>query len=118
MLFGGRARGRRLATLAVWLARRAAGLDAVERVSRRLAPLCLAAFVPLLFHWQLWTGPRELTFAVLASAFGLSLQALMRVALAAPPLLPARTRARIDAAPRRRRRRAGARCPGCRWRSS
>ena len=53
--------------------------------------------MPLLFHWQLWTGPRELTFAVLASAFGLSLQALMRVALAAPPLLPARTRARIDA---------------------
>ena len=86
-----------LAALAMWLRRRAAGLDAVERAARRLAPLCLAAFVPLLFHWQLWTGPRELTFAVLASAFGLSLQALMRVALAAPPLLPARTRARIDA---------------------
>jgi uncharacterized membrane protein len=86
-----------LAALTLWLRRRAAGLDALERVSRRLAPLCLAAFVPLLFHWQLWTGPRELTFAVLASAFGLSLQALMRVALAAPPLLPARTRAHIDA---------------------
>jgi uncharacterized membrane protein len=86
-----------LATLAMWLRRRAAGLDALERASRRLAPLCLAAFVPLLFHWQLWTGPRELTFVVLASAFGLSLQALMRVALAAPPLLPAPTRARIDA---------------------
>jgi uncharacterized membrane protein len=77
--------------------RRAPGLEAVERVARRLAPLCLAAFVPLLFHWQLWTGPRELTFAVLASGFGLSLQALMRVALSAPPLLPAHTRARIDA---------------------
>ena len=86
-----------LGALAMWLRRRAAGLDALERASRRLAPLCLAAFVPLLFHWQLWTGPRELTFAVLASAFGLSLQALMRVALAAPPLLPAPTRARIDA---------------------
>src|SRR5262245_41021693 len=53
--------------LGVWVARRAAGLDAVDRVSRRLAPLCLAAFVPLLFQWQLWTGPRELTFAALAS---------------------------------------------------
>jgi uncharacterized membrane protein len=87
------------AGLGACVARRAAGgLDTVERVARRLAPLCLAAVVPLLFHWQLWTGPRELTFAVLASAFGLSLQALMRVALSAPPLLPAATRARIDAA--------------------
>ena len=67
-------------------------------IARRLAPLCLAAFVPLLLHWQLWTGPREMTFAVLASAFGLALQALMRVALAAPPLLPAPLRARLDAA--------------------
>ena len=83
--------------IGVWIARRAAGLDAIERVSRRLAPLCLAAFAPLLLHWQLWTAPRELTFAVLAAAFGLSLQALMRVALAAPPVLPARLRARIDA---------------------
>ncbi|HXU03793.1 MAG TPA: DUF2079 domain-containing protein [Polyangia bacterium] len=82
----------------MWIARRAAGLDAVERASRRLAPLCLAAFAPLLLHWQLWTGPRELTFAVLAAGFGLSLQALMRVSLAAPPLLPAHLRARIDAA--------------------
>jgi len=82
----------------VWMARRDAGLDAIERVSRRLAPLCLAAFAPLLLHWQLWTAPRELTFAVLASVFGLSLQALMRVALAAPPVLPERLRARVDAA--------------------
>jgi len=86
-----------LGALAMWLRRRAAGVDAIDRASRRLAPLCLAAFVPLLFHWQLWTGPRELTFAVLAAGFGLSLQALMRVALAAPPLLPARTRARLSA---------------------
>jgi uncharacterized membrane protein len=84
--------------LGFWLERRAAGLDRIEAIARRLAPLCLAAFVPLLFHWQLWTGPRELTFAVLASAFGLSLQALTRVALTAPPLLPAGARARLAAA--------------------
>jgi len=85
------------AGLVTWAARRAAGLEAIERVARRLAPLCLAAFVPLLFHWQLWTGPRELTFAVLASAFGLSLQALMRVALTAPPLLSPERRTQIGA---------------------
>src|SRR6185369_15370422 len=51
---------------AMWMVRGAAGLDLIERVSRRLAPLCLAAFVPHLFHWQLWTGPREFAFAVLA----------------------------------------------------
>ena len=83
--------------LGVWIARRAAGLETVERVARRLAPLCLAAFVPLLFHWQLWTGPRELSFAALAAAFGLSLQGLMRVALAAPPLLPAHWRLQVEA---------------------
>src|SRR5947207_8782212 len=84
--------------LGVWMARRAAGLDAVDRVARRLAPLCLAAFVPLLFQWQLWTGPRELSFAALASMFGLALQGLMRVALAAPPVLPAGARVRLAAA--------------------
>ena len=42
--------------LALWVARRGAGLDAIERIARRLAPLCLAAFAPLLLHWQLWTG--------------------------------------------------------------
>ena len=35
---------------------------------------------------------------MLVAGFGLSLQPLMRIALAAPPLLPERTRARIDAA--------------------
>src|SRR5262245_4502064 len=80
----------------VWITRRAAGLDLIERVAQRLAPLCLAAFVPLLFHWQLWTTPRDITFAALAAAFGLSLQGLMRVALAAPPLLPAAQRERLD----------------------
>jgi len=83
--------------LGAWIARRAAGLDLVDRVARRLAPLCLAAFVPLLFQWQLWTGPREMNFAVLASMFGVSLQGLMRVALAAPPVLPAGARARLAA---------------------
>src|SRR6476661_8931071 len=49
--------------LGVWIARQAAGLDLIERVARRLAPLCLTAFVPLLFQWELWTGQREMSFA-------------------------------------------------------
>src|SRR5262245_5697431 len=53
--------------LVAWVRRGAAGLDAIDRVARRLAPLCLAALVPLLFHWQLWTESRAITFAALAS---------------------------------------------------
>jgi uncharacterized membrane protein len=86
------------AAAGVWIWRRAAGLDLIERASRRLAPLCLAAVVPLLFHWQLWVGnPRELTYLVMVGAFVLALQALTRVALLTPPVLPASWRERIDA---------------------
>ena len=79
----------------VWIWRRAAGLDLIERASRRLAPLCLAAVVPLLFHWQLWVGPRELTYLVMVGGFALALQALTRVALLTPPVLPAHWRQRF-----------------------
>jgi uncharacterized membrane protein len=83
------------AGLYVW--RRAAGLDLAERISRRLAPLCLAAFPPLMFHWQYWTtAARQLTFLVMVGAFALTLQALMRVALETPPMLPLSIRGRID----------------------
>ena len=86
------------AAAGVLIRRRAAGLDVIERASRRLAPLCLAAVVPLLFHWQLWVGsPRELTYLVMVAAFVLALQALTRVALETAPVLPAHWRARIDA---------------------
>jgi uncharacterized membrane protein len=68
------------------LVRRGRGIDLVSRVARRSAPLCLVAFVPLLFRWQLWVG-KDLLFLALASIFALSLQALLRVALAAPPVV-------------------------------
>ena len=103
---------------ALWIWRRAGRPRPVERISRRLAPLCLAAFVPLLFHWQLLDRPARADLpGAWSAAFGLTLQALMRVALEAPPMLPARRAAR--------RRRAGADSPtrlrarpGCRPRSS
>ena len=59
-----------------------------ERVARRLAPLCLIGPLPLFFHWQLWYGGRELTFLVMICAFLLGLQALTRVSLETPPILP------------------------------
>ena len=70
---------------------------AVERVARRLAPLCLAGLLPLFFQWQLWYGGRELTFMVMVSAFVLGLQVLTRVSLETPPILPASLRARVGA---------------------
>ena len=39
--------------LALWMWRRAAGLEIVDRIARRCAPLCLFALVPMLFHWRL-----------------------------------------------------------------
>src|SRR5579863_6192631 len=84
-----------LAGLVVILWRRLGGLAAAERVARRLAPLCLIGPLPLFFRWQLWYGGRELTFLAMISAFLLGLQALLRISLETPPLLPERLRARV-----------------------
>ncbi|HSZ83652.1 MAG TPA: DUF2079 domain-containing protein [Polyangia bacterium] len=63
----------------------AAAARRLGEVGWRLAPLALAAFVPLLLSWELWVG-RELTFLWLAAVFGLGLQGLARAAFSAPPL--------------------------------
>ena len=87
--------------LLLWLWRRAAGLEIVDRIARRCAPLCLFALVPMLFHWRLWyPNPQpEFSFLVIVCAFGLVLQGLMRVALESPPVfseeLVARATARV-----------------------
>jgi len=65
------------------LLRRARGADLLDRVARRCAPLCLAGLVPLLFNWRLWAD-RDAVFVCTAAIFGLALQGLMRVSLAAP----------------------------------
>jgi uncharacterized membrane protein len=85
--------------LVLWMWRRAAGLDIVDRVARRCAPLCLFALVPMLFHWRLWyPQPQpELSYLVIVSAFGLCLQGLMRVALESPPVFPDHLTARATA---------------------
>ncbi len=84
-----------LVGLVVILWRRLGGLAAAERVARRLAPLCLIGLVPLFFRWQLWYSGRELTFLAMVSAFLLGLQALIRISLETPPILPAPLRARV-----------------------
>ena len=83
--------------LALLLWRQLGGLAAVERAARRLAPLCLVGLLPLFVYWQLWYGGRELTFLVMLGASLLILQALVRISLATPPLLPAPLRARAGA---------------------
>ena len=73
--------------------RRLGGLATVERAARRLAPLCLVGLLPIFLFWQLWYGGRELTFLVMVGAALLILQALVRISLATPPLLPEPLRA-------------------------
>ena len=81
-----------LAAIALLVQKREQGLDLVYRISHRASPFMLAGFVPLLFHWQLWSPGRELTFLALVAAFGLALQALMRISLSTPPVFGGRGR--------------------------
>jgi uncharacterized membrane protein len=89
---------------ALLFARRPHGLDALRRLAFRCAPLVLAGFVPLLFHWRLWVE-RDLAFLVLAAVFLLALLGLVRLAQSSEPLLrrtfASGVRARASAALRR-----------------
>jgi uncharacterized membrane protein len=79
-----------LAAAAVLIRRRARIHDALEKlegVARRLAPLSVSVFVPLLLHWQVWVG-RDLTFLALALVLGLGTKVAFETALSAPPLFP------------------------------
>jgi uncharacterized membrane protein len=71
----------------VWLLQRRRDFPAViDRAGRRAAPLLLAAWLPFLFNWRIWAG-HEVTTLVLIALFALSLHALVRTALATPPVL-------------------------------
>jgi uncharacterized membrane protein len=71
----------------VWIRwRRRRGAVLVHRMARRTAPLLLAGLLPGLLDWRLWAG-HELTMLVWIGIFGLSLQALTRVAFATAPVL-------------------------------
>jgi hypothetical protein len=63
--------------------RRRSGTEILRRLSLRLAPLCVAWFLPALVNWKLWQG-RELQFLALVALLGLALQRLVRLSLSTP----------------------------------
>ena len=56
----------------------------LHHAARRLAPLCLVGFFPLLFRVEVWRG-RDLSFLTLVAMFGLAAAAAVRAALRAGP---------------------------------
>lgn len=59
----------------------------LESLAWRLSPLCLTAFVPLLFRWQIWTG-KDVEFLVLAAIVAWCSQKLFYRSLTAPEPFP------------------------------
>lgn len=73
------------AMLAGGLVLRRDGLLRLVGAARRLSPLLLAALVPALLNWRAWPD-HELHFLALATVCVLATEALVRIALGAPPL--------------------------------
>jgi uncharacterized membrane protein len=72
--------------LHLWRRRRQpAAAASLLHVARRLSPLCVFGFLPLLFRWQIWQS-RELTFLSLVAITALTFEAALRSCLAAGPL--------------------------------
>ncbi len=63
-----------------------ARIEALDALARRLVPLALLCFLPLLFRWRTWEG-RDLTFVVLVLMFGFAAERAVAMSLAAPPVL-------------------------------
>ena len=75
-----------LLSLVLLARRRLARAETIERLARRLSPLVLAGFLPLMFHWQLWQGDREVIFLLLALLLVFGVQRLLQVALSTEPV--------------------------------
>ena len=75
-----------LVSLGLLAARRLARAEAIERLSRRLSPLALAAFLPLMFRWRLWQGDRDVIFLLLALLLVFGVQRLLQVAFSTEPV--------------------------------
>lgn len=78
-----------LLSLALLVRRRLARAEAIERLARRLSPLVLAAFLPLMFQWRFWQGNREVIFLLLALVLAFGAQRLLWVAFSTEPLFRA-----------------------------
>jgi uncharacterized membrane protein len=75
-----------LLSLALLVRRRALRGDAILRLARRLSPAVLLGILPLMFHWRLWQGNREVVFLLLGLLLVFGAQKLLQVALATPPV--------------------------------
>jgi uncharacterized membrane protein len=64
----------------LWIGlRRTRGLDDIELLSRKAAPLSTTGLLPFLFDWRLWAG-RDVVFLVLVAIFGFGTRAAVRFA--------------------------------------
>jgi uncharacterized membrane protein len=60
--------------------------EAIVRLARRLSPLVLVAFLPLMFNWRLWQDSREVIFLLLALILVFGTKRLLQVAFTTPPV--------------------------------
>jgi hypothetical protein len=82
----GGAGGFTLAAIIVLAVQRRLVGPALFDLARRLSPLALAGLLPIMFHWRLWQGNREIVFLLLGLLLVLGGRKLFEVALAAPPV--------------------------------
>ncbi len=74
-----------LAGLAYAARRGAQAIPRVHQIAVRLSPLLLVGLLPFLFRWPIWVS-REMTFAVLASIYGVAAHTSLLAAFQAGPL--------------------------------
>ena len=58
----------------------------ILRIARRLSPAVLLGILPIMFHWRLWQGSREVVFLLLGLLLVFGAQKLVQVSLATPPV--------------------------------
>jgi uncharacterized membrane protein len=60
--------------------------EAILQLARRLSPAVLLGLLPVMFHWRLWQGGREVVFLLLGLVLVFGAQKLLQISLATPPV--------------------------------
>ena len=60
--------------------------EAIYQVARRLSPAVLLGLFPIMFHWRLWQGGREIVFLLLGLVLVFGAQKLLQLSFGAPPI--------------------------------
>jgi uncharacterized membrane protein len=60
--------------------------SALFQLARRLCPAVLLGLLPIMFHWRLWQGGREVVFLLLGLGLVFGAQKLLQIALLARPV--------------------------------